>query len=272
MARSKKVYGNCSICGNHAKLTYEHVPPESAFNDRPVLVAEFEAVINQVPGERPSKYQVRQRGSGNYTLCDSCNTKTGDWYAKHYAYWCYQAMELILKSRGRPTLLYPYKIFPLAVFKQIMTMFCSINGPGFADRHPELVDFLLCKERMYLDPKYSVFAYLNVEGTSLRRAGLTGIGDVLNTGRFNLISEISHPPFGFVLALAGGAPDNRLVDIGFFARYAYEELATIHMKLPVLATHLWIPGDYRTISEIVEQRIRSESQLPLEQGRAPVED
>lgn len=263
MARSQ-VFGNCCICGVHTKLTFEHIPPESAFNDRKVLVADFEAVVNKSLGERPTKYRVSQRGSGNHTLCEKCNSKTGNWYAKHYAYWCFQAMELLLKTRGRPTLLYPYRIFPLAVFKQIMAMFCSINGPGFAERNHDLMEFLLCKERIYLNPKFSVFAYLNVEGEARRRAGITGIGEVLNGKGFKLISEISHPPLGFVLALDGSLPDERLVDIGFFAKYTYGELATLHMRLPLLATHFWFPGDYRNADEI--QRNMTESESGLQQG------
>lgn len=269
MARSRKVSGKCYICGEDTKLTFEHIPPESAFNDRPVLVAQFEAIVDKGPGERPDEYRISQRGSGAYTLCDTCNNNTGHWYATHYAYWCYQAMELLLKTRGHPTLIFPYTIFPLAVFKQIMTMFCSVNGPGFAERNPDLVDFLLCKERMYLNPKYSVFAYLNIEGAAHRRASVTGIGQVLSSKGFRLISEISHPPFGFVLALEGGAPDDRLVDISFFAKYTYDDLATLHLRLPVLATHLWLPGDYRSVDEIIQQRESSERELRRRQGDLP---
>lgn len=29
--------GVCNICGNYGKLSFEHVPPKGAFNDRPVI-------------------------------------------------------------------------------------------------------------------------------------------------------------------------------------------------------------------------------------------
>lgn len=251
MARGKAVTGPCCICGAHGTLTFEHVPPRSAFNDRPVLLANFEAMIDSVPGEKPGQYRIQQQGAGNYTLCARCNNNTGAWYTKSYTWWCYQAMDLLLKTKGAATsLAYPYHISPLAVIKQVMAMFCSVNGPGLTERYSELRQFLLSKDRMYLNPTFAVYAYLNCEGRARRQ---TGISSTLTLGvpnRIRVLSEISSPPFGYVLALEGGPPDQRLTDISFFARYAYQDFRSVYLSLPVLATHLWLPGDYRTLQQI----------------------
>ena len=34
---SRMQEGTCHICGTYGKLSYEHVPPQAAFNDKPIL-------------------------------------------------------------------------------------------------------------------------------------------------------------------------------------------------------------------------------------------
>lgn len=36
---NKSAEGCCHICGNFTKLSYEHIPPKSAYNNSPVFVA-----------------------------------------------------------------------------------------------------------------------------------------------------------------------------------------------------------------------------------------
>jgi hypothetical protein len=44
--------GKCHICGNTGQLSFEHVPPESAFNDKPIIMKPFEG----------GKGKIQQRG------------------------------------------------------------------------------------------------------------------------------------------------------------------------------------------------------------------
>ena len=46
----KTVEGTCKLCGQQKKLTFEHVPPESAFNS--ISVKEFppEATVDMMTG------------------------------------------------------------------------------------------------------------------------------------------------------------------------------------------------------------------------------
>lgn len=64
------------------KLSFEHFPPESCFNDGKVKIAN----------------KISQRGIGDYTLCDSCNNNTGKWYVKDYKK-LVDAVAAILKSK-----------------------------------------------------------------------------------------------------------------------------------------------------------------------------
>jgi hypothetical protein len=55
---------------------------------------------------------------------------------------------------------------------------------------------------------------------------------------------------GYIMALNGKPPNQRLFDITHFARSEYNERRTYYLDLPVLPTHLGIPGDYRELDEI----------------------
>jgi hypothetical protein len=62
----KKVVGDCHICGVHGPLSYEHVPPEAAFNDRMAVKANMGEWFSE--GKWTGKGQQQQRGAGEYTL------------------------------------------------------------------------------------------------------------------------------------------------------------------------------------------------------------
>jgi hypothetical protein len=129
-------------------------------------------------------------------------------------------------------------------------MFFSVTHENFSSANPELVDFVLNKERKYLSPKYRFFVYYNITG-KLRSIGITGRAD-FDTGKTKIFSEINYPPFGYVLSINSDPPDGRLYEITHFSRYNYNEFKVMELKLPVLPTHLWFPGDYRTKEEINE--------------------
>ena len=83
--------GVCHICGKYGKLSYEHIPPQSAFNNVKRKVSTLEESLkdeteNRAPWDIEGlKYQQFQKGIGFYTLCESCNNNTGSWYANAYS-------------------------------------------------------------------------------------------------------------------------------------------------------------------------------------------
>ncbi len=58
------------------------------------------------------------------------------------------------------SLAYPYRVFPLRVLKQIVVMFFSACGPEFRKAHPELVQFVLDRERRLLPGNVQIWTYL----------------------------------------------------------------------------------------------------------------
>lgn len=252
MSPRRKHTGICHLCGQSGALTYEHVPPRKAFNNSRVVSLRGLEAVGLGPYE-PQRGQgaIQQRGAGAFTLCSNCNNTTGSWYANHFNCWCHQAAEIMKRSMGQPTLHYFYHMFPLSILKQIMTMFCSVNGPQLTSDYPELRTFILNRESRSLPKLFRVYVYLNLTGKG-RHVGLSGQVDLVS-GKVTMLSELSHPPLGYLLTVGSVAPDERPVEITHFARCEYGEYACWEARLPVLPTHLTYPGDYRSREEIEEQ-------------------
>jgi len=259
VSRKKKVFGICHICGEQKQLTFEHVPPKSAFNDKRYIQAKLEDLIGLGPDDI-IKGPTHQGGIGEYTLCGKCNNETGAWYGGYFVDWCYQGMEILIKSGGKPSLIYMNYLYPLPIMKQIVAMFLSVNGDKFGIANPELVRFVLDRERKYLSPKYRFYVYYNISGR-FRYTGIMGkievTAELLSTSKPMLMSEITFPPFGYLMTIDSESPDKRLVEISHFARHDYNEYRVMSIKLPVLPTHTAYAGDYRTKKEIYEEAERS---------------
>ena len=195
----RTVSGICHICGTHGKLTFEHVPPEAAFNNRKVLHAEFAKVVeNNDPDKLHGR--VQQRGAGAFTLCAQCNNDTGSWYGAAYAEWAHQAMAIVIGTNGHPSLEYPFNLFPLRVLKQILCMFFSVNGPSFQVRHPDLVRFVLNRESREFPRYLHIYAFYTFSDRS-RAVGSAGLVKGIGSGSssVHVFSEVTFPPFGFVM-------------------------------------------------------------------------
>lgn len=269
MAR-KKVCGNCHICGTHAKLSFEHVPPESAFNNHRVVGKHIFDLINKHPDEYTAgNGHISQRGAGAYTLCEKCNPNTGAWYGDAFANFAHQSLNTLEHAKGKPSLYYPFRIYPLRVIKQIITMFFSVNSDLFRLNHPDLVKFVLNKHERYLSPDIRILVYFTL-GPHARFAGGTSISTIeINPDEVSLdtmdnalsqyqrdyakslySSEIAFPPLGYVLSFGLESLDSKLADISFFAKYSYNDWTSIYLKLPVFPVNTWHPGDYRSKEQL----------------------
>lgn len=250
MPQRKKEVGVCHICRTYGELSFEHVPPRAAFNDKRVIKVKFPQLISLGPDEIV-KGPIQQRGAGAHTLCPRCNHKTGRWYAHRFVNWCYQAMDILIRSRGKPTLVYLNYLFPLAILKQIVTMFFSVNEDTFAKVNPDLVRFVLNRDAKYLPPKFRFFVYYNIEGT-FRYSPIGAGGNLFSGKRFIVMSEITYPPFGYLMTVDSEPPDKRLFEITHFSHYDYNEFQVMTLRLPTLPTYTYLPGDYRTKEQIIQ--------------------
>ncbi len=203
MGKKHKVMGTSAICGLYGELTFEHIPPRAAFNNKPVArVLDFEQALGIGPDD-VIKGNIQQKGMGNYTLCGKCNNDTGAWYGAAFVDWCYQGMDILQRAGGKPSLIYPHRIYPLRILKQILTMFFSIS-PESLRQNRDLVQFVLNPRQRYLPPNHRVYVYYNLHGR-LRSFGTVGTLDV-EPHVTRLFSEFNFPPFGYVLTLSSPPP------------------------------------------------------------------
>ncbi len=244
--------GICCLCGTVGPLSFEHVPPRSAFNTRPVFAKTME---DWLKSEDPyaTKGRQQQKGSGAYTLCGLCNNRTGNWYGGAYAEWAWQAMLLLRKSGGRTSLHYPFNIFPLRVIKQIFTMFFSICGDRFHAANPELQRFLLDKERTGIPSEYRVLMYLNAstltEKPIIKATGVVG-AIRLRPHCLRILAEHTFPPLGYVLTFGSPSPDERLFDITYFTRFKYNTWRQEFLRPYALPLSTPFPADFRSREQV----------------------
>jgi hypothetical protein len=256
----KEIIGRCRICGENKKLTFEHVPPHTTFNDYPVRIFSGEEVIKQVtdPNTLPwdntkIKGKIQQKGRGDYYLCGDCNSKTGQWYVPHYSRFVYsihcalqEAKEKEFGSMG-VTLT---GMRPLPIFKQIMTLFCDINTGLMGD--DTLKDYLLDKSATEFNAsRYNLYAHIHA-GNVERMNGIMALY-MKNYGIVTL-SEIATYPLGFTLYI--NKPEEYKpegVEITSFSNFKYEDECDIKIIIPRLESNIWFSGDYRTKEEIVPE-------------------
>ncbi len=245
MGRGKKrPEGKCRICGVVGPLSWEHVPPEAAYNNHPTVRASQEQMLMPGPWDG-TRGQVQQRGSGGYTLCEPCNNNTGSWYAAEYVSWAKQGLERLLRipQHEENPFFVPFRGRPLRFLKQVITMLFSVNNEQFAEHHPELVKFVLDRRATGLAPKYKVNLVL-VRGGFARSAGVYGVRNVA-TGKLEVATEIAHYPFAVRLTL-GGDPAEQRGAIEQFAQYNFDEQREIWLYTIAGHVSTKFPGDYRS--------------------------
>ncbi|MGA1870589.1 MAG: hypothetical protein ACMUJM_18800 [bacterium] len=249
----KKVVGTCHICGTNGQLSYEHVPPEKAFNNRKLVKVGIEKMFSITSTSLP-KGKFSQKGMGAYTLCPQCNNNTGSWYANKFIDWCNQCMEILIKTKSAPSLIYIQYMYPLEILKQIAAMFFSCERDRFHLFNQDLVRFVLNKHQRELPEFYRFFIAYNASGL-YKIISTVGLLDLGNRKR-SIFSEIAFPPFVYVMTTHGDMPpDKRLYEITYFKNYVFNYPKAMEVKLPVLPINTGIPGDYRSIQEVRDKNI-----------------
>jgi hypothetical protein len=242
MPRRKSKTGTCRLCGQERKLSFEHVPPQSAFNDAPVI----EYVLEEMLKAGRAKGRIRQGGVGQHTLCESCNSGTGSWYGGEYVTWAEMAYEALglVSSMPNPVDVLTIRmraVHPLRFLKQVLTCFFSVVGQtesaAIASQNPTLVAFVLDKYENHLPSDIRVSMRLHDSGT-IRSFPIGGelaiVRDahgVLHASRANVFSEFTHAPFAFGLVHEGSYPHS--TDISHFAEFAFDDNTDITLQLPI---------------------------------------
>lgn len=195
------------------------------------------------------KGRIEQGGIGVNSFCESCNNFLGIEYVNAYFAWVMTG-EVAINQGDFIGHDYTAKgQLPNKILKQIISMFLGINTVEFSENNKELSHFVRNPDSKELDERFQVFTYLNTKGIK-RYIPLTAVGNI-KTAENTLCSEITFPPFGFVLTVNSEiVRRDFLINITNFKTREPESKYDVDLKINKLETHLPIPMDYRTKAEI----------------------
>lgn len=255
--------GKCALCGKECKLTFEHIPPRSAFNSTPAKPVSMEELLKggnfagreRLPWETGGlKYQNQQQGMGRYSLCKTCNSHTGKWYGDAYITFAKIASDAIRNLSVEESSRIGFKeIYPLRIIKQIFSLFCSINGIDNPKLEP-IRKFVLDKDAVGIDKTQFKLCMYFTKSTLMKQApmavSLKICGD---KSEIMALSEITAYPFGFILYFDPTESwDYHGVDITCFADVDFNTKANIEMPWRIEEMNNFLPEDFRTKEEIIK--------------------
>ncbi len=251
----KKTFGTCRLCGDTKLLTFEHIPPRSAFNDNERV---FTTLHDHLSGRSHTKFR---RGLGTFSLCQACNNKTGALYGAAYVEWARQALGFVEQVPDAIPQMLPFEIRPLPVIKQLCVMAIAMAPESSLTYHEEIRAFVLNHESQCLPSKYRLYAYLNVDGGPRFESGMVVASFAPGTAMY-IDAEVALPPTGIVVTSSRAGrnkvpPRNApLCDITWFSEFSYNALARVNLSLAKLATHTPFPLDYRSPEEIERELLQ----------------
>lgn len=254
-------FGKCALCGKECELTFEHIPPRAAYNSeraRPVLgkillskeVLQFE---NRMPWDTTGlQYQNQQKGMGMFSLCADCNNNTGSWYGDAFVEFAKRANVAMHKypveEDGQVVLC---DLYPLRIIKQILSMFCSINGAKCKELEP-IREFVLNRDAVGLDKSKFKLSMYFTKSDLIKYAGFTClIKDMFENPKAIWVSEITAYPFGFLLYLNPTADwEYKGTDMMACAEMGYDETKNIVIPWKIEEMNDFFPEFFRSKDEI----------------------
>ena len=249
--------GKCHICQKYSNLTFEHIPPQKAFNDKRAKSIEGDEILklisesDRLPWDTTGlKYKAKQRGMGMYSLCNSCNNLTGKYYGNEYIKFAHTIAKIIFDNdvSDKKTLEVELDgVYVSRIAKQVLSMFCSIY-PGFTKTYPIVKDLILNKNLTLEDySKFRITMFILNEF----KIGYNGITALLQgNGKIKTVAEIDAFPFGFILELEP-KEESLDADITHLLSYKYDEKYDLEMKIHIRERNITFPTDFRTKEEII---------------------
>ena len=248
----------CHLCRKeYAKLSFEHTPPRSAFNDDRITAYGVEEWLRFGETGEWSGGRIEQRGAGSEVLCEDCNNKTGSWYGNELRVAANAGARLLRESplaeldallehrwadvTFKQSAVGPH---PLRFIKQVVTMLLATSPVELSLAHPELGEFVLDKERSGLPDRFRF--YLSLFAGPIARS--TGVAQRLRIEppRLDTLVEVAFPPYAYVMTIDSEPEAVESADITSFADLTYNNKADIRLDLLIGFGHTMYPADYRT--------------------------
>lgn len=250
--------GKCCICGENKKLTYEHIPPRGAFNDKCSKVYNIEAITSAIldesrlPWEYDGlKYEQQQQGTGMFNLCGSCNSYTGKYYGNEYIKFVKGILYILQdKDVEKATGIHikMKEFYPLRFAKQVLSLFCSTCGTELIEMYPNIKSLLLDKDSKGLDKDLRISMFI----LKTPRNFNSGIEKIyMDDGSIQKIAEINAFPLGFILEINPTRELKETNITNLFNDYDYDDFGEVDIKIPAFERNNIVPTDYRSKEEFL---------------------
>jgi len=240
---------HCWLCNRFGTLTKEHIPPESAFNDFPLLLLKVDERSMQDTGTMDwSPSQKFGRGMYVRSVCARCNNRCGSKYGGAYVDLVRRVAERIGDVQEFHTVSILGVKRPLAILKQVLFQFVSTNGPGFVRANDWVAPFIKTTTNQSIPPEIGIYLFAsNIRGA--RRTGSSSHIELSRSTQFNVVAEFSFWPLGTVISF-GHFSHPGLTPIHRWLQYPFDYKGAVDLHLRVNPIHSAYPVDFRSKSQV----------------------
>jgi len=242
--RENKAKNLCALCGKLDVLSFEHLPPQCAFNNKPILAQGHNELVEE---QNPmfGKYRRSQRGYGKYSLCKSCNNNTGNWYVKDFCQFVEQGMVSLKNNTSQWVCESNLLIKPQNVIKQILLMFTVADASGVIANLSGVREYLLERSSIRFPRGIRIYLYSNVS-VSKRMIGhciaYHPLHGICQWG------EINFKPFGYFFTYDSPPPYCELMaDVTGFSESTYDHERPVILRTTYLEVENMTIGHYSNV-------------------------
>lgn len=276
----KKRYGRCRICQKFGRLTKEHVPPASAFNDRGYLQY-YVSKIDEAQRVVWALREVNERGIYLFTLCERCNNTTGGLYGADYMKFVQAFTAKSIPANAESEIDGTISDFsPLRVIKQVVSMVLSTSEAtsfrrdyeafrnpfidsnssipaGFGSNpasldlaaiYEQLRSFVLDRDATGLPKGVRLYAHAVANEGSAIRTGVAIQGN-LSTQELRFLAVVGLWPIHWVLLFHGNDLDKELLNLTDWSKKNLKTKETVALSIPCHWVIGKYPLDFRSPSE-----------------------
>lgn len=296
----KKRYGRCRICQKFGRLTKEHVPPASAFNDR-AYREYYVDQVNQAELLQWTSKEINANGIWVFSLCETCNNKTGTAYGSAYAAFMQSFQDVATPDNADKDLEIKIEnLYPARVVKQAGSMMLSTSNPDsfrqhegisnpFPKKQPgplsveafgpppdpgklrevydELRNFVRKRAAKVLPAGVRLHAFAVANSGAGVRTGIIAHAS-LSKGKSLWGVVVGLWPIHWLLTFQDGEPPTPLLEVTDWAKEDYKTKRTLEIEIPCLWSVGKYPLDFRTPEKLQRDRfitnMKFEGYLPGE--------
>jgi hypothetical protein len=242
--------GFCWLCNKFEKLTKEHIPPEKAFNDCPLLLAKIDERCAQAGSQLYfAPHTKYSKGLCFHTLCSDCNNRYGSKYGGAYV----DLVKKVAERIGDIPCFHKTSIIgikrPIRILKQVMLQFVTANGAKFVYANEWVAPFV--REPRNTEIPKNIGIYLFASNTrGARTTGVSAHIDLSLPYKSAVVAEFTFWPLGTVISFDGELSHPKLTPVHHWAKYRFDYEGAVDIELSVNPAESEYPVDFRTREQI----------------------